>query len=111
MAVEKIMKHEVECLPRLLRAIASGTDAQKNGHDFILEASAEEIERLREALERADHTLTLRAAIKAMRQPNGKMIDAGAESFDFDPFNTPGMVGQPTKCWQAMIDAALEPKE
>jgi hypothetical protein len=38
-------------LPKLLRAIASGSQAIENKHDIILIAAAEEIERLRKDLE------------------------------------------------------------
>lgn len=33
-------------LPRLLRAMAAGTDAQESRHDIIFTAAADEIERL-----------------------------------------------------------------
>jgi hypothetical protein len=36
-----------EDLPKLLRAMASGTQAKENRHDIILEAAADEIERLK----------------------------------------------------------------
>jgi hypothetical protein len=39
-----------ESLPKLLRAIASGTQAKENKHDIILNAAADEIEQLRAAL-------------------------------------------------------------
>jgi hypothetical protein len=38
---------ENEQLPELLRAIASGTQAQENKHDIILNAAADELEELR----------------------------------------------------------------
>ena len=43
--------------------------------------------------------------IAAMREPTGSMIDAGALSFDLS--GRSALDGQPSKCWQAMIDAAL----
>lgn len=50
----------------------------------------------------------MRQALKALYWPTGEMIDAGAESFGCNPWDNPDLVGQPTKCWQAMLDALLE---
>lgn len=47
-----------------------------------------------------------RAAIAAMREPTGEMINAGADTFLFDA-GKPDISGQPTKTWQAMINTAL----
>jgi HAMP domain-containing protein len=41
-----------EDLPRLLRVIARGTQAQENKHDIVFNAAADEIERLRAQCER-----------------------------------------------------------
>lgn len=45
------------------------------------------------------------AAITAMREPTGEMIDGGAESLW--TLRGPDLNGQPSKCWRAMINAAL----
>ncbi len=47
-----------------------------------------------------------RAAVAAMREPTGDMINAGAATFTFDA-GKPDISGQPTKTWQAMIDEVL----
>lgn len=43
-----------------------------------------------------------RTVIWAIREPSGEMKDAGAFTFDGN------LTGQPTRCWQAMIDQALK---
>jgi hypothetical protein len=61
-------------IPKLLRAIARGTQAQENKHDVILDAAADEIERLREVLreirrdiiECADDTIWMRGGIETV---------------------------------------------
>jgi hypothetical protein len=54
-----------------------------------------------------DWTTEAEAAIEAMLEPTEEMVDAGREggevNIDFD-FNA-------AACWQAMIDAALNPAE
>jgi hypothetical protein len=47
------------------------------------------------------------AAIEAMREPTGEMIDAGAGSVVIVGFGRFSLEGQPSKAWRAMIDAAL----
>lgn len=58
-----------EALPKLLLAIASGTDAKASGHDIILIAAADEIEK-RRAPERiydaTKHAIHLKAEADAM---------------------------------------------
>jgi hypothetical protein len=53
-----------------------------------------------------------RAAITAMREPDGAMKDAGAETYGVgNAYIGPGadlLTGQPTKAYQAMINAALK---
>ena len=57
--------------------------------------------------------LIVRAVLAAIREPTGEMIDAGADSFEFPdgPFGRPSLIGQPSKTWRAMIDAALAGKK
>jgi hypothetical protein len=45
-----------EALPKLLRAIANGTQAKENRHDIILNVAADEIEQLRARLRASDET-------------------------------------------------------
>lgn len=52
-----------------------------------------------------------RVAIAAMREPTGEMKDAGADSFEYGSDDGVSLAGQPTKCWQAMIDAAFPRQE
>ena len=50
-----------------------------------------------------------RAAIKSMREPTGKMKDAGHYTYEqSSPWITGcSLDGQPSKAWRAMIDAAM----
>lgn len=49
-----------------------------------------------------------RSVIEAMRDPTGEMIDAGAETYEAEPWVTGcSLDGQPSKAWRAMVDAAL----
>lgn len=53
---------------------------------------------------------TGRAVIEALRETTGEMKDAGAETLLVyrEPEGwVPSLDGQPSKAWQAMIDAAL----
>ena len=60
----------------------------------------------------AEYEQKARAAIAAMREPTGEMVDAGAASYGV-PTPAIGSLplsvidGQPTKAWRAMIDEAL----
>lgn len=49
------------------------------------------------------------AAIAAMHEPTGNMIDAGAGSYKMDGIRV-SVDGQPSAAWRAMIDAALKGK-
>ena len=48
-----------------------------------------------------------RAAIEAMREPTGSMVDAGARSVEIVGFGRFSLQGQPSKAWRTMVDAAL----
>lgn len=48
--------------------------------------------------------LQAEAVIRALREPTGAMIDAGAESIG--PISKPKWEGFPSKTWRAMLEAA-----
>ena len=68
----------------------------------VARAVAAEMDRLGDSLTPQE---TACVAIRAMREPTGAMIDAGAESFV--SVNPPNITGQPSAAWRAMIDKAL----